>query len=170
MTLSAMSYAHRPEIPFQGTVTVGKYTSIAAGCLFLCGAGATHPPALNRRAVANHNFGIPDFAEAIEVGSDVWIGSRCVIMGGVRIGDGAIVGAGTVVTRNIAPYAVVVGAPPRITRYRFEPAIIERLLRLKWWNWPASRIAEARTTFGDVEQFLERYDPPATKEVAHGAD
>lgn len=69
------------------------------------------------------------------VGNDVWIGALSYVRRGVTIGDGAVIGAGSVVTKDVPPYAVVAGSPARILRYRFAPAIVERLLALKWWNY-----------------------------------
>lgn len=83
-----------------------------------------------------------DFEEynKIEIGNDVWIGFRAVIMDGVKIGDGAIVAAGAVVTKDIPPYAIVGGIPAKIINHRFEPEKIKYLLDLKWWNLPLSEI------------------------------
>lgn len=69
------------------------------------------------------------------IGNDVWIGHGAFVKPGVHIGDGAIVGAHTVVTRDVPPYAIVVGNPGRIVRYRFSAELIERLLALRWWNY-----------------------------------
>jgi virginiamycin A acetyltransferase len=74
------------------------------------------------------------------VGSDVWIGMEALILPGTRIGDGAIVGAQAVVSGDVPPYAVVVGNPAKIVRRRFDDATIERLLRLRWWDWSAEKI------------------------------
>ncbi len=71
----------------------------------------------------------------IIIGNDVWIGYRCYIKAGITIADGAVIGAHAVVTRNVPPYAIVAGNPARIIRYRFSPAIIELLLKLKWWDY-----------------------------------
>ena len=79
-----------------------------------------------------------------EIGNDVWIGDRTVIMSGVKIGDGAIVAAGAVVTKDVPPYAVVGGVPARVIKYRFDEATIRRLLDLQWWKYD---IAD----FGDVD-------------------
>lgn len=74
------------------------------------------------------------------IGNDVWIGFSATIMSGVKIGNGAIIGAKAVVARDIPDYAVAVGNPARVIRYRFQPQTIERLTQLSWWNWKLSKI------------------------------
>lgn len=66
--------------------------------------------------------------------NDVWIGEGGIIMGGTTIGDGAIIGAGAVVVKDVPPYAVVGGVPAKVIKYRFEQPVIDKLLELKWWN------------------------------------
>lgn len=78
----------------------------------------------------------------IIIGSDVWIGSRAIVMDGVTIGDGAIVAAGSVVTKDVPPFAIVGGAPAKLIRYRFSNEMIKRLLEIKWWNLPDEKISE----------------------------
>jgi chloramphenicol O-acetyltransferase type B len=68
------------------------------------------------------------------IGSDVWIGTDVMILSGVNIGHGAVIAAKTVVTKDVPPYAIVAGNPGRIKKYRFEPEIIEELLKYPWWN------------------------------------
>ena len=75
------------------------------------------------------------------IGCDVWIGAYSVIMRGVKVGHGACVGAGAIVTKDVPPYAIVVGVPARILKYRFTPEIIERMLRNKWWELSSNFIA-----------------------------
>lgn len=76
----------------------------------------------------------------MEIGNDVWIGYGATILSGVRIGDGAIVGANAVVTKDVPPYAIVAGNPAHVIRMRFSPQIISDLLQIQWWNWPFDKI------------------------------
>ena len=76
------------------------------------------------------------------IGNDCWIGSNCFVKTGVTIGDGVIVGAGAVVTHDVPPYAIVVGVPARILRYRFPDDVIQRLLELKWWQYSRETLAQ----------------------------
>ena len=77
----------------------------------------------------------------IVIGNDVWIGYEAVVLAGVTIGDGAIVAARAVVTKDVPPYTIVGGVPARPIRKRFPDAEIAQLLELKWWDWPPERIA-----------------------------
>ncbi len=74
------------------------------------------------------------------VGNDVWIGQDVTVMPGVHIGDGAIIAAGSVVTRDVPPYAIYGGNPARLIRMRFDAGTVGLLLRLRWWDWPAEKI------------------------------
>ena len=130
---------------------IGRFCSIACSAKFLF-TSANHA----MRSLSTYPF--PIFFEEwgldrtrvadawdnkgdIVVGSDVWIGYEAVVLSGVTIGDGAIIGARAVVTRDVPPYAIVGGVPARLIRKRFDDKTIETLLRLKWWNWPSEKIA-----------------------------
>jgi len=76
----------------------------------------------------------------IEIGNDVWIGTQCVILSGVKIGDGAVIAANSVVTGEIPPYAIAAGSPAKVVKYRFPEDIINKLMEIKWWDWPIERI------------------------------
>ena len=79
----------------------------------------------------------------VAIGNDVWIGHGAVVMPGVRIGNGAAIGANAVVTRDVAAYSIVAGSPARMLRPRFAPEIAARIEALAWWDWPQERLFEA---------------------------
>lgn len=93
----------------------------------------------------------------ITIGNDVFIGMNVTVLDGVTIGDGAVVGAGCVVSKDVPPYAVVVGCPMKILRYRFPEETIAALLRIRWWDWPDEKLPEVEAMFFDVEAFVRRF-------------
>ena len=130
---------------------IGKFCSIACGAKFLFNS-ANHALGslstytfpifyeewgLDRRSVAD----AWDNKGDIVVGNDVWIGYEAVILSGVTIGDGAVIGARAVVTKDVPPYTIMGGVPARPIRRRFDEATVETLLRLRWWEWPKEKIA-----------------------------
>lgn len=76
----------------------------------------------------------------ISIGNDVWIGIKVIIMGGVQIGNGVIIGAGSIVTKDIPDYAIAVGVPAKIIKYRFEKSVIDKLMAIEWWNLPEEKL------------------------------
>lgn len=84
---------------------------------------------------------------SIEVGHDVWIGSQSLILSGASIGHGAIVAANTVVTGDVPPYAIVAGSPAKVVAYRFDEAVIQELLTMRWWTWDINRIVANKDLF-----------------------
>jgi virginiamycin A acetyltransferase len=128
---------------------IGKFCAIAMGVKFIMN-GANH----RMTGLSTYPFQIFDawrgkFEGEMEfagrgdvvVGNDVWIGYDAVIMPGVKIGSGAVIGARSVVTRDIPAYAVAAGNPARVIRMRFDEGTIKRLLELRWWDWDAARIS-----------------------------
>lgn len=99
-------------------------------------------------------------AHKVTLGDDVWIGHGATLLPGVTVSTGAAIGAGAVVSKDIPPFAVAVGVPARVIRYRFAEPIRERLLRLAWWNWNREQLAQALEDFRhrSVEGFLEKYE------------
>ena len=139
---------HYPVNPEK--LVIGKFCSIACGAKFLF-SSANHA----MRSLSTYPF--PIFHEEwdlprehvtdawdnkgdIVIGSDVWIGFEAVILQGVTVGDGAIIGARAVVTKDVPPYAIVGGVPARVLRYRFEPDVVSALEKLRWWDWPCETI------------------------------
>ncbi len=84
--------------------------------------------------------GQPASRGTTKIGNDVWIGFRSTILSGVTIGDGAVIAAGSTVTKDVPPYAVIAGTPAKVIKMRFPPELIEHLLNIRWWNWPIEKI------------------------------
>lgn len=136
---------------FGDRLVIGKFCAIASGVKFIMGAAnhrlssvTTYPFAVFGGAWAEsaplHLSQLP-FKGDIVVGSDVWIGRESVILPGVHIGDGAIVAAYSVVTKDVPPYTVFGGNPARLLKRRFSAALTETLLRLRWWDMEPEALA-----------------------------
>lgn len=130
---------------------IGKFSVIAREAYVGVGPHPTTYLTPHSIFYKNNPWGFhPEWVEKIEydenpishIGNDVWIGTRAIIMDGVTIGDGAIVAAGAVVTKDIPPYAIVGGVPAKIIRYRFSDDIIDKLLTLKWWEMTDEEITQ----------------------------
>ncbi len=177
---------------FSGRTHVGAYTYFGQGCLVgtlesigrFCsiapnvtiGLGehpleyiSTHPAFFNGAGMfpdINNKFGIPRNADVLStppvIGNDVWLGANCIIGRGVRIGNGAIIAAGAFVNRDVPDYAIVGGLPSRVIRMRFSEQQIERLLKLKWWNYDISIMQNVPVN--NIEHALEVLE----KKVAEG--
>lgn len=132
-------------------LVIGKFCSIACGAKFLfncanhaLGSLSTYTFPLFFEEWGTDVEHIPaawDNKGDIVVGNDVWIGYEAVVLAGVTIGDGAVIGARAVVTKDVPPYTIVGGVPARAIRKRFPEEEIAQLLALKWWDWPEERIA-----------------------------
>lgn len=145
-------------------LTIGKFCMLASGVEFIMN-GANHLA----QAVTAYPFAIfgGDWSNAMDgksypskgdtiVGNDVWIGYRAAILPGVKIGDGAIIGSYSVVTKDVPPYTIVGGNPAQPIRKRFDEETIARLLELAWWDWPIEKITKyAAYLTGDVNAFLK---------------
>lgn len=94
----------------------------------------------------------------ILIGNDCWIGDNVIILGGVTIHDGAVVAAGSVVTKDVPPYAIVGGNPAKIIAYRFEPELIQGFQKIAWWDWEHEELLERKTDMrGEPEEFVKKY-------------
>lgn len=91
----------------------------------------------------------------VVIGNDVWIGARCIIFEGITIGDGAVIAAGSIIRKDVPPYAVV-GGVDKILKYRFDKDTVNKLLQIQWWNWDDEKIRRNIDLFRDKNNFLER--------------
>ena len=92
----------------------------------------------------------------VVIGNDVWIGTNTIIFEGVTIGDGAVIAAGSIIRKDVPPYAVI-GGVDRIIKFRFDKETIEKLLQIKWWNWQDAKIRENIESFQDILIFMQKY-------------
>ncbi len=106
----------------------------------------------------------PDMFSPVSIGNDVWTGHNVNVMAGVTVHDGAIIAAGSVVTKDVPPYAIVAGVPAVVKRTRFPDRIIERLLRVRWWDLELSQLSGL--PFRDVERCLDMIEAIKTQRVA----
>lgn len=100
----------------------------------------------------------PEKNRPVVIGNDVWVGINVTILPSVEIGDGAVIGAGAVVTKSVPDYAIVVGAPARVIRYRFSEEEIKILKEIRWWDWPDEKIRENIKYFANNEEFFKKTD------------
>ncbi|TNE61939.1 MAG: CatB-related O-acetyltransferase [Alphaproteobacteria bacterium] len=140
---------------------IGRFCAFATGTSFIMNGAnhrmdgpSTYPFPIMGGAWADHMdllMGLPSRGDTV-VGHDVWLGFRTLVMPGIKIGHGAIVAAGSVVTSDIPPYAIAAGNPARVVRMRFDATTIARLLEIAWWDWPLEKItAHVRALMsGDV--------------------
>ena len=94
------------------------------------------------------------------IGNDVWIGNGATIIGGVKIGSGAIIGTNSVVAKDIPPYAIAVGNPARVVKFRFDADTISKFLAIKWWNWDIKKILDNVPQMYCIEKFLSAHYTP----------
>jgi acetyltransferase-like isoleucine patch superfamily enzyme len=145
---------------------IGKFTCLAPEVIVGMpnhpsrGFISAHPAFYSTARQAQITFVENDLFEEfkrVTIGHDVWIGTRAIVMGGVTIGNGAIVGAGAVVTKDVPPYAVVAGIPARVLRYRFEPEQIRMLEKIEWWNQDLDWLKANAHYFHRVNDFFRLY-------------
>ena len=144
-----------------GALSIGAYCSFAEGVQILLGGEhrtdwvTTYPfSRMDHRLRGSKND--PRTKGDVRIGNDVWVGREAMLLSGITIGDGAVIGARSVVSKDVPPYGVVSGNPAMLRRMRFPPEQVERLLALGWWHWPKSRIDAAMPFLldADIERFL----------------
>jgi phosphonate metabolism protein (transferase hexapeptide repeat family) len=150
--------------------TVGRFCSIAAHTRINPGNHPLERVALSHFTYRSSAYGLGEDDAAffdwrrtrrVSLGNDVWIGHGAVVLAGVTLGNGAAIGAGAVVSHDVPPFAIAVGVPAKLLRFRFPPEIVEILERIAWWNWPREQLAAGLTDFRSLsaEAFCRKYDP-----------
>lgn len=143
------------------TLTIGAFTSIADDVhIFLGGHHridwvSSYPfPAFLKEAKDVRGFG--GTRGDVHIGNDVWLASGCTVLSGVSVGDGAVVAARAVVTRDVAPYAIVAGNPARVIGWRFESSVRNALLASRWWSWPEEEVRRISPLLASrrIDEFL----------------
>lgn len=147
---------------FISMTTIGKFCSI--GPNLVCGWGihptngiSTAPMFYSTMKQNGMTLSAVDKIEErkpISIGNDVFIGANVTILDGVTIGDGAVIGAGAVVSKDIPPYAIAVGCPIEIKRYRFPAEQIDALQKIEWWEFDEEKLKDVERYFFDVEKFI----------------
>lgn len=159
----------RPDIRFYGegsTLKIGNYCSIAGDVTILLG-GEHHLDWVSSYPFSVYAEGAQDLPGYpltkgdVVIGSDVWIGYGALILSGVKIGDGAVIAARSLVNKNVEPYSIVGGVPAKHLRYRFPEETIKKLLEIQWWNWSEEKIRAARHLLQspNIEEFIAKYSP-----------
>ena len=146
---------------------IGKFANIASMVRINPGFHPMEYPTLHHFTYRPTMYGMADADEAdffawrrrqrVVIGHDTWIGHGAVIMPGVRIGNGAVVGSNSVVTKDVPPYAIVGGVAAKVIRQRFPRAISEALEATAWWDWDHETLTERLPDFRDIRSFLAKY-------------
>ncbi len=152
---------------------IGKFTAIANSVRIGApnhpmGRASQHrftycPEYYEGTATRDRDFFADRRSDRVIVGNDVWIGHAAILLPGVTVGDGAVIAAGAVVSRDVEPYTIVGGVPARAIRKRFDAAVADSLRRIAWWDWADELIFERLADFRSeaIEEFCRRYDPAA---------
>lgn len=163
-------YSYLQEHVAVADTTIGKFVAIAA-------MTRIGPPDHPMDRISQHRFSyVPEYywpeetrdhaffarrrAARCTIGNDVWIGHAVIVLSGINVGNGAVLAAGAVVTRDVEPYTIVAGIPARPIRRRFPDDVARRLERLAWWDWPDDEIRSVNRDVRDLnaEEFLAKYE------------
>lgn len=159
-------YTYVAENAIISNTIIGKFCSI--GPNLICGWGihptngiSSHPmfySKMKQNGMTLSNVNKIRERLSIEIGNDVFIGMNVTILDGVKIGHGAVIGAGAVVSKDVPPYAIAVGSPIQIVKYRFDSDIIEKLLNIQWWDFDFEKLKAVEKNFFDLEKFIQTHD------------
>lgn len=157
-------YSYIGNNSFVSDTDIGCFTSISTDCYI---GGTSHPtdwvstsPVFHKwENIMKKNFARHEFEifKRTTIGNDVWIGNRVMIKAGVKISDGAVVGMGSIVTKDIGPYEIWAGNPARLIRKRFDDETIDALEKMKWWEWDDDEIENYADKFTVPSELIEAW-------------
>lgn len=158
-------YSYISRNSYVKNTDIGKFCSI--GPNFCCGLGI-HPTngistsPMFYSTLKQNGFSLTEVDKVVEskqiiIENDVFIGANVTVLDGVKIGNGAIIGAGAVVTKDIPPYAIAVGVPAKVVKYRFENDQIEQLQKIEWWNFENDKLSDVEINYFNIGAFVEKY-------------
>lgn len=170
ISMGAFSYGEPEILTWRNPaekVIIGKFVSIAKGCRIVLNGEhnvdwiTTYPfPVLRKKwpeasKIKGHPFSKGD----VVIGNDVWIGRDVLILSGVKINDGTVIAAGSVVTKSTYPYTINGGVPAKFIKKRFTDEQIEKLLKIKWWDWPEQKIRKNMQLLSskNIDEFIEKF-------------
>lgn len=146
--------------------SIGSFCSFAPGCCVvgnhLLDAVSAHEFLFEftncKELMREKEYSWLSLNKKVIIGNDVWLGQNVIITNGARIGNGVIAGAGSIITKDVPDYAVVVGNPARVIRYRFKAEQIASLNRIAWWDWPVEKIKNCYKDFYNVDLFIKKHE------------
>ena len=157
-------YSYIGNNSFVSDTNIGNFTSISTDCYI---GGTSHPtdwvstsPVFHKwENIMKKNFARNEFEifKRTTIGNDVWIGNRVMIKAGVKNGDGAVVGMGSIVTKDIGPYEIWAGNPARLIRKRFDDETIDALEKMKWWEWDDIKIEKCADKFTTPSELIKAW-------------
>lgn len=157
-------YSYIGNNSFVSDTDIGSFTSISTDCYI---GGTSHPTSwvstspvfhkwenIMKKNFARHEF---EIFKRTTIGNDVWIGNRVMIKAGVKIADGAVIGMGSIVTKDIGPYEIWAGNPARLIRKRFDDETIDAFEKMKWWEWDDNKIEKYADKFTVPSELIEAW-------------
>lgn len=160
VSIGKYTYGWQNMSPFDMIASIGAFTSIGKNILLIPNTHNIHyvttspiltNPSFHIMNTMSHKERYP--VRSIRIGNDVWIGSNSMIFQDVTIGDGAVIGAGSIVRKDVPPYAVIINTD-QILKYRFDKEICRKLLEIKWWDWEDNKIKKEIDNLYNINRFI----------------
>ena len=158
-----------PDNNFSYDFQIGRYSSIGPNQYILMDANHAYELPCQGRIKSNFPHAVRPLSRKchVYIMNDVWMGANCTILSGVTIGNGAVVAANSVVTRDVPPFSIVAGNPAKVVKYRFSDEQIKALSLIRWWNWSHEKVVECESElYGNIDSFIEKHIDDAKNGIA----